>query len=405
MKEMTPKGLSMSLVSFGKLGAHYHTLNYDVKQSVEKMTMFYGPSLTPRQVSASIFGLGKGSWRWDQLSVSMQTNLLDAVNRTIRVSSESDISLTLTGLGAMGVRLMELPADVRRSVLWGASRVCRNGQSDEIAASIFGLGLMDAEWDKLSQRVRKVIMESILAITKTKTWQNLGQSGSVSALRSTAVNRDEFDSVASLTIDPSSSNGDKSYRYLDMSRDDIGEDPGSGALPGWQTRFKNRYLYKKQNVVHEVSPQSVANIMYALSLLTFDVEDLHTYTELIPVYVALLDTIRFIGIGRFNEKEREQVLIYTSLLETIDSMTSSDNSQSLFHDKDRQPMYVVPKAQKSSKLQQSVISSITTALQKRNDMLEVHNEYSSFGGAFPVDATIFDEGTHMFVYIVGLIDG
>lgn len=52
-----------------------------------------------------------------------------------------------------------------------------------------------------------------------------------------------------------------------------------------------------------------------------------------------------------------------------------------------------------SKLQLSVVQSLTESL---TEGLQVTNEYSGFGGIFPVDATIFEDGTALaFVEVDG----
>ena len=137
--------------------------------------------------------------------------------------------------------------------------------------------------------------------------------------------------------------------------------------------------------VQTMSPQALANLMYAISLLIFE-ESEAVHEELTPVHIALLDNISAMGIGSslFSEAEKEQILIYISTLQTLTPLKNSIASRPKCALRADKPFT------KPSKLQHSVVSALTTALRNKNSDFEVEDEYSAFSGAFPVDATIFE---------------
>ena len=80
----------------------------------------------------------------------------------------------------------------------------------------------------------------------------------------------------------------------------------------WETTLSPRLRAELMSGIVRVShktqltPAAAANIMYALSLLVFDLQSAKAHDQLTAVHIALLDAITNIGIGRFSDKEREQ---------------------------------------------------------------------------------------------------
>jgi len=121
--------------------------------------------------------------------------------------------------------------------------------------------------------------------------------------------------------------------------------------------------------------------------MVFDTENRQLTADLTPVHIALLDAVSDIGVLKFSDVEKEQILIYIHLLHTV--LPPSEVSLIDAHC----PKHII-RADTingvTSKLQESVISALTSALRRRNNDLEVANEYSAFSGVFPVDATVFE---------------
>ncbi len=68
--------------------------------------------------------------------------------------------------------------------------------------------------------------------------------------------------------------------------------------------------------------------MYSLSLLVFDVSDTNeeVHQVLSTAHIALLEAIPRIGMAKFIEKEREQILMYVHLLRSMTSYKTYTDS-------------------------------------------------------------------------------
>lgn len=227
---------------------------------------------------------------------------------------------------------------------------------------------------------------------------------------------------------------DKMWRYGSYSRYSYSRSR-SGAPPHFPT-FSSNEMRSNDGVLRGASEyQAIANIMYGLSLMIFDVHLPNFSTsfdersvspqgssQLAQAHVALLDTVSRLDLSRFSHEERNQILIYAHLLQTLPGLRPSSSRAS-------PPQYLFAASStgvtgnlldfdtvaytsqsmnvktSSSKLQQSVISALSDALQKRcANELQVCDEYSAFGGIFPVDAMVVDGKTGLPVVFVE-VDG
>jgi hypothetical protein len=106
------------------------------------------------------------------------------------------------------------------------------------------------------------------------------------------------------------------------------------------------------------------------------------------------------------------VLIYIHLLRTltplnIDECDECENSTSSIDILKPPPILRVTKDLNSasrSRLQQSVITALSHALHQRHVDFELENEYSAFGGAFPVDCTVFDGDDNQHKHPIAFIE-
>jgi hypothetical protein len=148
------------------------------------------------------------------------------------------------------------------------------------------------------------------------------------------------------------------------------------------------------------NPQALANILYAIGLLSFDVDPNKNFVfnELHQLHVVLLDCIADLGVSKFSESEREQLLMYVNTLEMTTSLLEENSSC--------RPIFRVMHADNTiSKLQESVVNSLSAALRARNAEVIVTDEYSAFDGALPVDVTIFDENDPKYPIAFLEVDG
>ena len=136
-----------------------------------------------------------------------------------------------------------------------------------------------------------------------------------------------------------------------------------------------------------MSPHAAANLMYGISLLCFDLSPLQHH-ELIPVHKALLSAMSSVSVGRFREAEREQILIYLTMLRTL---LPHDDSTFNFIIKEMPIKRVIKEASCPSQLQAGLLSTLEDLMRRRCSSLQIEDEYSAFGGAFPIDAVVWDE--------------
>ena len=321
------QGFSITLISLGKLGATWSSLPDEVNAATREGLRRCAPDMEARQLSNTIFALGKIGWRWDGVGERARKALLGAVIHPRHITegmpskygvgvdtgiSCNDVANIFNGFGVMGVTWTSLPPAVRDILLFGISRVVRRGQPGEVGAVLYGMALMECQWiHVLSARLRFELMSGLVRTAHSPM----------------------------------------------------------------------------------LSPAVAAKIMYSLSLLVFDLQDPKAHDQLTAVHIALLDAISKIGIGRFCDVEREQILIYIAVLRSLPPGLCS--SVGALEEASTQKCILrltkeVGQEPHRSKLQDSVVSALAVALRARNDDLTVANEYSAFGGAFPVDAMVFD---------------
>ena len=172
----------------------------------------------------------------------------------------------------------------------------------------------------------------------------------------------------------------------------------------WEINLKSKVRHGIINAIVNISstkylvPQTLSNLMYSLSLLVFDVNlgNDPLQRQLSKAHSALLNALKNINNRKFNEKERDQVLMYLYLLNQI---SPTVKVKPLYFESNKNYLNI------GSKLQESVVSSLSNALYTRNDELCVTNEYSAFGGILPVDATIFNHEDTKFPIAFLEVDG
>jgi hypothetical protein len=323
--EMKAQGISMVIVGLGRLGATWASIPQKLAHTLEKFVAKYAGEMNASQLASTIGGLGKCMWRWSTLQDNTRKALITAISRVGHSFTATDVSLLAHGLGSLGVLWDEISVDVRQNLLLGARRVAKSGTPSELAGVIFGLALMECAWDKIAERARDELTQGILRVCAS------------------------------------------SNSKLTESKTDS-------------------WLYNSSKSKVEMCPQAAANLMYALSILVFDTKDSSTHRQLNEVHIALLDLISTLGPGKFSDAEREQVLIYINLLQTLVP------SKQFYQKKTKYIIKADKPRPEPSKLQLSVVQSLTEALRIKSEDLKVANEYSGFGGVFPVDCTVFEDG-------------
>jgi hypothetical protein len=385
--QLNAQGVSMTIVGMSRLAASYGLLPDAVVQSLSKSLQKACPSMNCAQIAASISGLSKAQWRWDAISADLKEELLAAITRTSPKATSLDMAILMNGLGSMGARWSNLPGHTRTSLQVGIKRTAMTGAADEVAGVTFGLALMEVSWNVLPSDTKRSLKDGILRVCDA----NVEGSYSSTTVETTAPppdiaisNTDRFASTSKLSMSSAGSRSSSSSNSVTGKVEEL-ELSWLMAPPDNRVRASRGPSHVEKKQVQPMSPQALANLMYAVSLLIFE-ESTEVHEDLTPVHIALLDSISLIGVGssHFSEAEKEQILIYLSTLQTLTPL-----GQNVI-DRPKCTLRADKPFVKPSKLQQSVVSALTTALRRKNADFEVEDEYSAFSGAFPVDATIFE---------------
>jgi hypothetical protein len=411
--QMNAQGVSMTVVGMSRLAATYILLPDSLVASMSLSLQGACPSMNCAQVAASVSGLSKAQWRWDGLTLGLKSELLIAIGRTASKATTLDMAILMNGLGTMGVRWSQLPSEIRGALQRGIERTACNGAADEVAGATFGLGLMEVSWETLPLDLRRALADGILRVTgacdtvrasylplsPTRNYSEIDSSNASPYAGSGITGAARF---AAASSSPVPASGYRSSRvpastlrrhYEDESEASWLMTPASDK-PSRERAGRTESDVRERQQGQGISPQALANLMYALSLLVFDTQREEVHEELSLVHIALLDSIsdvRVVG-GRFSEAEREQILIYTSTLQTLTPLNNFVTQRSKCLLRADRPF------QKPSQLQKGVVCALTEALRRKNADFEVMDEYSAFNGAFPVDATIF-EGDQLVAFV------
>lgn len=342
---MHAQGIAMTVVGLARLEASWVILPHGMTKAFELSLIACTPQMNSVQLSNTLYGLAGGAWRWDMFSEQLKHQFITAIAGTLmRSGKHQDISMGISALGSLGLcweSVSRRSIPFVRSFTKAITSVLSNGTITEIAGVIFGMGLMECSWEQLPPSCRRDIIRSILT------------AFCLSETMSPPKNQ------------PFMTKGTETVAAADDGRS--GFDSYNGALSS--------------------RSQALANIIYGLSLMVFDTESRQLTADLTPVHIALLDAVSDMGVLKFSDIEKEQILIYIHLLHTV--LPASEVSLIDAHC----PKHIIRADATNdvpSKLQESVISSLTSALRRRNHALEVANEYSAFSGVFPVDATVFE---------------
>lgn len=363
---MHAQGISMTVVGLARLKASWVQLPHSMIKALELSLVACTPHMNAAQLSNTLYGLADGAWRWDMFSEQLKHQFITAIAGTLmRSGKHQDISMGISALGSLGLRwesVSKRSIPFVKSFIKAISAVLSTGTITEIAGVVFGMGLMECSWEQLPSSCRRDITRSILSAF-----------------------------CLSETMSPPKN---QPFMTKVTETDDDSDDDG------WR-----RSVFDSHHRAITSRSQALANIIYGLSLMVFDTENLQLTADLTPVHIALLDAVSDMGVLKFSDIEKEQILIYIHLLHTV--LPASEVSLIDAHC----PKHII-RADAAhhhhhdapSKLQESVISALTSALRRRNpnDDFEVANEYSAFSGVFPVDATVFEgEQPVAFVEIDG----
>lgn len=148
----------------------------------------------------------------------------------------------------------------------------------------------------------------------------------------------------------------------------------------------------RKEILKDMSPLTISNVMYAFSLLTFDSKESKMNDELMPIHTALLDSMAYIKqFSHFTPAENGHVLTYVSTLKMlIPEYPFSDHKLVKLN----KPTSKLPK------FHDKIILSIDNALKKNKFEFTIRDEFSGFDGAHPLDWAIFSGNSYKYFLFI-----
>jgi hypothetical protein len=314
--------------------------------------------MTPLELSRSMTAMSKMGFRWDSFPELLKRRIVHSATKALNSKVEpGQLSNIIHAFGGMGLRLSALekksPTFIK-AFEKSLATISQSGDASEVAGMILGMGFMESSWYDLSDRDRKYVIDGLTRV--------FSSSSNMPGLHT--IN-EPFMFKHKKLGNPTSNN-----QVYEMN--------------------------SKEEVV--LTTQLIANAMYGLSMMIFDCTNSTRINELLPVHITLCEALSKFNFMEVSLQEKEQILAYLNIVNTvlhlkIDSSFADHLEESFLSSPF---LFVQPNIENRqdpktvSKLQQSVVSSISRELKIRNDELKVRKEYSSFCGAFPVDAVVLE---------------
>lgn len=401
---VNPQSMSMLLVGLDRIEASWSFLAEDTVVQLLEAIRVSIPSMNAAQLSNTLFGMSKIVLRWDQFSDDLKRDIVQGIMKLIltgNVTNTYHIATTIQAMGTLGLRFSLLAQKVptfTRAFHRAIQRVMRAGSASQMSSLVLGMGFMECTWSDLAEEVRSSIEEGI---SRTFSAARLVVQRDGDTMEPFMNERNvAASSTASSSSSPTSSSTSKSMSPI----------RGVACIVDGSCEIDS-YVEDTNSPVISVPSLCLANTMYGLSLMIFDCQDERALQDFQAVHEVLTNAVSHLTHHDFSNAEKEQVLIYRYVSESVLSgvtpaasataatSTTASASQSSGFDaatgsKSRFPnVYIqsIDTHKKTSHLQHSVVKSITKEMQIRNDDLTVRKEFSSFRGAFPIDATVFED--------------
>lgn len=401
--------------SLSEMGVRWDHLKEELKQALLATLKLKVPLMSRHQLAQLLLSLGRMGKRWEDFSMEMQTEFLSSLTRLEHAHSESlklyeenhqpvpllsveTISVLFSGLGALQIVFHTLPKELSQALLWSLRRSCSALTAPQLGQLIAGIAQVGL---RAGQQLGSTLPSLIEAAQRTLPCASTADASSIisglgalgltwsSPLLPLALRRIIIGAVGRISqFGEPSEVGSTAFALgvMEAVWIDIPDKVRASMMSGVIRVSKHE----------ELTSKDAANLMYAMSLLCFDVNESTLHQDLVAVHLSLLNSIRKIGIGSFTDKERSQVLIFLQFIKHLTRVGKEADRHIIKVDRDE----TIP----MSRLQMSVVTALTEALESSDiaSELVLENEYSAFAGAFPVDATIWREG-HVVAFIE--IDG
>lgn len=342
-------------------------------------------------LASVLFTLGSMGRPWDELPSSLRDALLTALLRTqsstYNTSSSSSgnpaqsLSMAMVGLGNLQVRHHNMPREVTATLKASFKRHIQDMSGAQLASVLTGMGRIGWPLSCLDATEISILYSSCTSVLAGATIAD--SSALVSSLSTLGLQWRSLPFALQTQVMSAAARIGQEGKSDDVAKVSFALGSMECVWELMQRQVRASLMEGIVRVSSTLSAQSAANLMYAVSLLCFDVSDAKVHQELLPVHLALLKTITRVNVGSFYEKERSQVLIFLQFLRHFTRLGARPSPFIFTVNEEDVPL---------SRLHMSVVSALTEELESKCTKFELKNEYSAFGGAFPIDTTVFSEG-------------
>lgn len=169
VKEAThlpPPTVSLCLNSFAKLGCVYQDLPLSVSVLLEKSLESTCNQMTAREISNTIYGLGKMNRQFHHMSPQTQTALLRGLERTLPEMDEQEVGIAVWGVsGQMGLSFPQMPTELQSQICHHIVRLQPQLTCQSLTALFQGLSKVgDLQWHELPGSLRTALLEALESV-------------------------------------------------------------------------------------------------------------------------------------------------------------------------------------------------------------------------------------------------
>ena len=394
----SPQQSSKTLWALGTLGASAEECPHGLLQNcltnvnkIKKSQIGGGVS-----ASQSLTGLAKLSISWNEVSAELKSSIWEQSIRVFQSTNDRGIANAVWALGTMGA--IDLPKHVKDAMYTGVLRAIQTSSSWSLSNVVWGFAKMKLSWSELPVAVQEVVMSNVARVEPTMNNVDVGVLTWALGSLETPI-----DTLPDRFLDPlfrAITRNLSAMRPQELANTIWGL---SGAYVSWNS-LPSAMCWSinvaLRRVGEEMSPQEVANSCYGMALIAFDAENTAD-ASFRGTHESLLNLIRKKGRGMDScTIEFEQLRTFAHYLHVMKYVTDlkripEDLLMASSQRSDSSTVLV-----RGSNLQDRVSDGLQQALLSADlDDLQVVSEFSSFNGAFPVDAAVRYKGN-----VIGILE-
>ena len=462
------------LYSLGLSGVKAAELPMEVLEALYYGLETYGPELKSQEFSNSVYGLGLMKADVDLLPDNVLNALIMSFRRVVMIMNDQEVCSTLHGFAKMNCEWDSLQSDLKTCIM-----LCvglpdeqvknRASRSLCLACSIYSLGLLGAEWSQLPSQIRYRLASFAIkegTSMKDQTLSNIIYGFGLMQAQWATLEKELRDVILLTLEQPDSFARDISQHIsntlwalakMDASWADIPfhrleeafircEDSFNAqeicnSIYGFailDASWNELSLSTKKTIVIAMrrnaaflDHQEVANVMYSLSLMTFDFdpppeggsgsfyvqneeERATSNTLLWELHDIILKQYCLVKPPDYSKENYDQFAMYFEMMSVVPQgvermkLLFGEDNQGTPESDGISACYSGPAGTIPSRLHANTVESMIKFLQKKAKVdktgrkFTLFNEYSGLKGVFPVDAAVYD-GDKLLAFVE--IDG